>query len=332
MEHLFHVNKGFPVQVPLYADINDLRGNKDETSWDKARLKSHGDLQGHTPEEVARFFQSWLYFGFLHQFFEGLSDFSLLDFVARDGSGNHVITTSKLQYWLIEWFARATRIHTVQHVQRDLYEALNSLFAEIHDAAILFCSVGRSAPYQGPVYKGIPEDLSLSILVLFSALEKAATQVTTRRFHYDLGNSRLLIRLLHQRNWCPTDVEWLSLRNIDTLYSACTMDRPSPQVQHDRCQPWQCVAFHVEDESRYEQVHTNDCLGCATKCVPIEELTVLIHNDQIPLVAYIESEERLRRTSVSHDSRDSQGQEIRFVALSHVCEFMIDSRPREPER
>jgi hypothetical protein len=47
------------------------------------------------------------------------------------------------------------------------------------------------------------------------------------------------------------------------------------------------------------------------------------------LVAFIESEERLRMTSVSRDSRDSQGQEIRFVALSHVCEFMIDSRPRE---
>jgi hypothetical protein len=42
MEHLLHVNEGFPVQVPLYADINDLRGNKDETSWDKARLKSPG--------------------------------------------------------------------------------------------------------------------------------------------------------------------------------------------------------------------------------------------------------------------------------------------------
>ncbi|RFU33085.1 hypothetical protein B7463_g3213, partial [Scytalidium lignicola] len=91
------MNEGGIVEVPLYADINYLCGNEDQCQWDKAQLKSHGDFQGHAPDEIARFFQSRLYFGFLHRFFEGVPDFTLLDFVIPDGRGNHVVTTSRLQ-------------------------------------------------------------------------------------------------------------------------------------------------------------------------------------------------------------------------------------------
>ena len=331
MDHLFHIDRSILVHVPLYADIDNLLGNKNEASWDKGRLKNYGDLQGHSEDEVAQLFQSWLYFRFLHRFFEGLPAFSLLDFITQDENGKHNITTSKLQHWLIEWFVWTTNIYTVQYVQRSYYQTLNTLFAEVHDAATLFCTVGRSAPYKGPIYPGVPEDLSLSIIVLFAALEKAATQLTGLRFHFDLGNSRLLVRLLHKKNWCPTDVEWLSLRNIDTLYTAYTMDRPNPVVQHLSCQPWKCEAFYVADERNYEQAHVIGCSDCPSRGVPLEKLKALIENDQIPVLTFTEPDEEMQVVGVFFDSRSSQGEEIQFAALSHVCKCLMSVRLSEPE-
>jgi hypothetical protein len=89
MDHLFNFDEVGAIQVPLYGsnrfDGGPFASFPERQGLNRENLIEVGDLQGRTPDDVASFFQSWLYFSFLEEFFEG---FNASDFIttAKDGT------------------------------------------------------------------------------------------------------------------------------------------------------------------------------------------------------------------------------------------------------
>jgi hypothetical protein len=94
-----------------------------------------GDLQGRTPDDVASFFQSWLYFSFLEEFFAEVEGFNASDFITTAKDGTQIITTAKLPQYLAAWRSKArTRCANSPDFETALVRSMDHLFAEVYSA------------------------------------------------------------------------------------------------------------------------------------------------------------------------------------------------------
>lgn len=271
MDHLFNFDEVGAIQVPLYGsnrfDGGPFASFLERQGLNRENLIEVGDLQGRTPDDVASFFQSWLYFSFLEEFFAEVEGVNASDFITTAKDGTQIITTAKLPQYLAAWRSKArTRCAKSPDFETALVRSMDHLFAEVYSAGQRFVGDARAWPHDRAPMNGVPEPLALSIIVLFEALSKAARQVTRHSFNYDWQTSRLLIDRMERDGWCQSELNLLARMKIDTLYSASTMARPNVHRSHSNCAPHCCKAKQVTGHSSYTancRKHVNGCGGCS---------------------------------------------------------------------
>jgi hypothetical protein len=337
MDHLFSFEETQAIEVPVYNPVRRYVGPfhsfPQREGLDRKSLLELGDHQGRKPEDIASFFQCWLYFGLLKEFFAEIVEFDEFDFKATNEDGSQVITTAHLHRYLRTWAKKIGPLCTQDTEFEDkLISSVGSLFAEVYSAGQYFIGDGRGWPHDPAVMKGVPAPLALSIMVLVDALTKTVRQVTKYRVNYDWQTSKFLIDKMASDGWCRSELNFLARLKIDTLYSASTMTRPSRDRNHSNCTAHCCLTEQVTNYDSYLEKRRKHAEGCAgsSGCVEVKvdpmQLKDLIIADSVPLIYYDTAKGSLEIESTQLGEGNHSKS---YIALSHVCKYISCLAPNQ---
>lgn len=318
--------------------------------FDKARLLD-GDFQGRSSAELNEFFQSWLFFGILHEVLTTAGEqVNLADFVQTTSKGQRCITTLPLRKHLRRW--RQREINS----GRGLISTLFSLFGPpwyarlrvIDDCLLEAVTVTRklltsASPWSLPRAQQptvLPE-ICLSIIVLGSTLNTAKSSVIpqyvadTLLGHFgsdeSLGESIIsgqipymprdvpswgpadyTVSKLEESGWCPMEIERLKELSDSAMYF-------TSQVQRLRLNTARghdgCTREKCRayqiDNNLYRPQHRPDCGGCGEVQFLTADVATLVGLGQIPLVR-VEKKGNLIQPSLVPDNGSD------YIAISHI--------------
>ena len=118
-----------PVSIPYYDKFKFDNGNFSDfparCGFDKSGF-SFSDFSSVPWDDQTAFFQTWLFFGLIHECLGALSE----EFIDRS---SNTVTTQRLPYWGQKWrkglpyFSRSKRLAEYERVQRSLREACTVL-------------------------------------------------------------------------------------------------------------------------------------------------------------------------------------------------------------
>lgn len=287
-------------------------------------LLLRGDFGGRSDADLNEFFQSWLFFGMLHEVMTTAGEsVDLADFVKMNDNGQSVITTLPLRKHLLNWRERELRDG------RSLLWGLLSLFRTpwydrlriVDDClveAIKFtrtllspCALSSLPPARRPAL--LPE-ICLSIIILGSTLDRAKNAVVPAyvgdQAISNIGSDALLgqgllsgqmpymprdtmswgpaaytIGKLQERRWCPMEVEMLKELSDEGMYYISQMKRP----QLSNCKGHEdCTrskcVAYQVDDESYRSQHRNGCNGCDDISFRTAEVAEVVLRGQIPLI------------------------------------------------
>ena len=270
------------VEVPYLGgeyDGQEFEAFPARQHWDLERLK-RGDYQGRSIAAVARFLQTWLYFGMLQTVLD--IDIPTPDFVRVGDDGGRFITTRLLRTYLQNWKSQADREKASG--EADLSDSRNQRALDCLAYAHRFW-FGLDEEYRDRV---VGCEIGLSIHVLASALEHALTSVfdiPVQLAPWRLTRSAFVTRRMVGCGWCPSVVEQICSKNFLVFqYYASLLRAPSDAKVHENCRAGDpgCVAKNVVDAS-YVTRHHEACCDCEFIGIDMDGLRNIVQRDQIPL-------------------------------------------------
>lgn len=262
--------------------------------------------------ELESFYQTWLFFGLIHEMLGGFYVAEDFIYTCEDQCGyTKVISTSKLTTALEGWVAR------VQAVRAD------PLLTYAHVARCL-CLTQAALSIQA-VRTDFDPNIRLSLASLGQTLTYAANRAfsMTDPFQDDKCPTgwRQLIdddywkgRLL-AHGWCVSEVKLIldTTFSLQTLHFLAYLDKTDAEQSHHECDAQQCMLYQI-DLGKYRTRHVGKDCNCVELSINSETLYKILRSKVLPLIRVRQSQ-TLGELSV--DIVPSQPTS-RYVALSHV--------------
>lgn len=284
MDHFPPVSRPYdPVEVPYLGGEYDGEGFEGYPARQSLVLQKlqEGDCQGQPMDAIARFLQTWLYFGMMHAVL-GI-EISVADFIRVGDSQQRFVTTQRLRKYLQEWKSQVEQEKNSNSddslIPRN-QQALRCL-AQSHSFWFSLDAEQRDR-FVGP-------EIGLSIHILASTLEHALTSICdigVIAAPWRLTPSTFLTQRMRDRGWCPAVVQQICVQNHLALqYYASLLAPPSDPDQHERCHAEDpgCVAKNIV-EATYTTRHQEAGCGCDFIGPDLDMLRDIVQRDKIPLL------------------------------------------------
>lgn len=321
MDHLPVVTNPYePIDI-LYLGGKEYDGHSfveypERQCWHVNNLLQ-GDLQGRTTIEAAQFFQTWLYFGMLH---EALSSnegerVQLADFVRIDErSKQNFITTKRLPQLMESW----------QHRIKDMADA-KTYYDRFRNSMRVACGAWRDlmeASFQKNTNQLLSHEILLSIQILGAALDIGITEVVGSRTDYTwrtVPRSTWLMQRMIRQGWCPSVVEQISKPDASFLYYASLLGPPKRGSDHSSCSATDkaCLATTVKAGVPYVTKHATEGCSCDSVTIPTQDgspVASAIDRGDIPIIHLRDDGGELVVDIVAHKPSEP----ISYIAISHV--------------
>ena len=276
-------------------------------------LYSHQmQLASLSKHEIESFYQTWLFFGLIHEILGSLYVAEDHIYTCKDqGSHTKMVSTSKLITALEEWVARvqAGRVEptvTYAHVAQCLclthaalsIQAVRSNFDP--NIKLSIASLGQTFTYAVNKASNIT-----------NPVQDNKCPLTWRGLIHDsYWRGRLLAY-----GWCVCEVKLIldTTLSLQTLYFLSCLDKTSSEHSHERCDTLQCVAYQ-NDLDKYQTQHVSKDCTCMELSIDSEALYNILRTKSLPLIR-IKTGQTIGELTVDIvPSRPTS----RYVALSHV--------------
>ncbi|KAL6229196.1 hypothetical protein BDW75DRAFT_110239 [Aspergillus navahoensis] len=310
------------LEIPYFAGtVYDCRGffsYPERQNWDFRALRD-GRYGSRSATEAASFAQAWLFFGTLSQVTEIRIRGTGLIRVSPT-TGDLLITTERLNYYLDAWRIRTTR------------ETPDGRKQSLRIAKICLEFVLQ---YTTPTLI-VPEhpEVAVSIEILLITLYKAVGEIYGLRawdtvpsafansndnvWSFPGGNQHVM-RYLKERiiklGWCPHRLENLARFALsDTLYMLSLMGTRDLFVGHEECDIDICVGNQIDDQT-YNNTprHVKPDCECGFVEADIGGAVNIIQQGKIPIARIVvDNQQRVRLDVTSYEEG------MTYIAISHV--------------
>lgn len=316
MEHLLDSATPYMIVVPCHCveiyDEGEFDTYPSRQGWDIAALRAN-DFQGKTEDEALAFFQSWLYFGLLWEFFGSQPDFTLRKFLRTEGEEVKIITSQHLPGHLRYWQTEAQFQGAVE--QKAAFERTKSKLRMVYDVATDFLPgfpPNTRTDYRRSRWQ-VAGDVALSIQILADTLQVAGFHIYNCAYDLDWGFSPMLVERMRRQGWCPRAIgTCLQGQHIQMLYYASTLGPPLYSQGHTGCDMERC-AWEQIDEATYRTQHKAPCDRCVRVGPEASDLTAIYKNNDIPLFRFDTPNHRYQVVGTKLSGA--------YTAISHVCEY-----------
>ncbi len=276
-------------------------------------LYSHQmQLASLSKHEIESFYQTWLFFGLIHEILGSLYVAEDLIYTCEDaGHCSKAVSTSKLTVALDEWVARV-QAGTVQPPVT---------YSHIAQALCLTCA----ALSVQAVRSKLDPILKLSLASLGQTLTYAANKAFNiidivhdnkcPMIWCELLDGDYWQRRLLAQGWCVTESKLIldTTLSLQTLHFLACLDKTDSKQSHVGCDLRQCTAYQ-NDLGRYRTQHVSKDCHCEDLSIEPEALCNILETSALPLIR-VRPGQTLGELSVDIvASRPTS----RYVALSHV--------------
>ena len=261
--------------------------------------------------ELESFYQTWLFFGLLHEILGSVCVAEDFIYTCEDQCGyTTAVSTSKLKPALEEWVAR---------VQADTE---NPPVTYAHVAQCL--CILHAALHVGTLGSNLDPTIKLSLASFGQNLAYAANKAFSIEnpvqnkcpstwcmlIDDDYWKARFLAH-----GWCATEVRLIleDTLSLQTRHFLACIDKSDAEQDHQYCDTQQCMVYQ-NDLGAYQTKHVRKECDCETLCIDPEVLSNILRTKALPLI-------RVRRgQTLGELSVDvvASRPESRYVALSHV--------------
>jgi hypothetical protein len=265
--------------------------------------------------DLGPFIQTWLYFGLLFEFLEGIEQLAndiVLDwiydkFLARDKDGTYPdslpIISPVLNLW--HWKPQYQEINACKQRCDHLFECLMLTIGTLRMSGL---------------------DLEHRIIYSISALAECLTTficyVSKNLNHgskhpIPWGNGFLTADVgkeMLAAGWCPSDIESVKLKyfSLQTLHMLSKMDRLNSAHGHTRCNRHQCLLYQINDN--YKVAHIPETCHCSKHLFDLDAVIAALQKPNvIPLLKILGDDAEQLEVEVIESSSDTV-----YVAISHV--------------
>ena len=275
--------------------------------------RSHQTQLASLPKrDLESFYQTWLFFGLLHEILGSVCVAEDFIYTCEDQCGyTTAVSTSKLKPALEEWIA---------HVQADT-ETPPVTYAHV---AQCLCML-HAALYVGTLGSSLDPTIKLSLASLGQTLAYAANKAFSKT--YSLQNVKcpstwcMLIDDDYWRarflahGWCVTEIRLIldDTLSLQTRHFLACIDKRDAERNHQYCDTQQCMVYQ-NDLGAYQTKHVHKGCDCQILVIDPNILSNILRNQALPLI-------RIRRgQTLGELSIDivASRPESRYVALSHV--------------
>ncbi|KAG6988574.1 hypothetical protein G7Y79_00071g097450 [Physcia stellaris] len=256
-------------------------------------------------DELEDFFQTWLFFGLIHEFMGELCNRET--FFRKFDDGKVVLSTSALPDIVSQWAASikcGSSSLSYDHVAQCLHRVVTTL---------------RAA---GPAFD---PNIELSIASLGELLEFAANEAfDTKDLTVDnkcpgswsgMIEDDYWLGPMQESRWCPSQIKVIldASGSLQARHFFANLDPAEPFIAHDNCDGNKCVRLQ-NDLTTYKTRHlTSECC-CDELLVDAKRLDEVLMSGSLPLLDITEGQS-LSELSVSIVPSTSS---TPWVALSHV--------------
>ena len=282
-------------------------------SFSNRLLYSHQtQLASLSTHDIGSFYQTWLFFGLIHEILGSLCVPEDLIYTCEDHCGyTKAVSTSKVIPALEEWVARVQtgKVEpsvTYAHIAQCLcltHAALSIPAVRSHFDPTLqlsLASLGQTFTYAANAAFGITN------------INKDNKCPSTWCMLIDDGywKERLLAH-----GWCMTEVKLMldNAMSLQTLHFIANLDKTDAGQNHQACNTQQCMIYQ-NNLGTYRTQHVNKDCHCPELFIDQEALHDILRTKALPLIR-VRPSQNLEALSI--DVVASQPTS-RFVALSHV--------------
>ena len=312
MEHLPPVvDPQDPLRIPYLGgefDGKDFEGYPTRQGLDLQGLQQ-GDLQGRSRADVARFLQTWLYFGLLHGVL-GI-EIATKDFTRTGESDQRCITTQNLRDYLRRWRLIVDQERKGSSDDSCIPRNQRALECLTYSHAFWFVMDEKQRNDL------VCSEIGLSIHLLASALEHALTSICdipVVKVPWRLMRNDFLTQRMLRNGWCPSVIEQICThQHLAFQYYASLLKAPSKPDEHIQCRAGDagCKAKNVSNEI-YATRHAEIDCKCEDIAVDLSQLRNLVDHGDVPLIL-VEHEAAKPTLKLVGFEKGMQ-----YTALSHV--------------
>ena len=282
-------------------------------SFPSTLLYSHQmQLASLSTHDIGSFYQTWLFFGLIHEILGSLCVPEDFIYTCEDHCGyTKAVSTSKIIPALEEWVAR---VQTGRVKPSVTYAHIAQCLCLTHAALCI---------------RAVRSDFDPTIQLSLASLGQTFTYATNAAFGItdivkdnkcpsswrvltDDGywKERLLVH-----GWCMTEVKLMldNALSLQTLHFIANIDKTDAGQNHQACDAQQCMIYQ-NDLGTYRTQHVNKNCDCPELFIDQEALYAILRTKALPLIR-VRPSHTLEALSV--DVAASQPTS-RYVALSHV--------------
>ena len=281
--------------------------------WPGQLLYSHQmQLASLSNQEINSFYQTWLFFGLIHEILGNL--YVAEDLIYTCGNAGHyskAISTCKLIVVLDEWVARvqAGTVDppvTYAHVAQCLcltHAALSVQAVRSHVDPIIMLSLAS-----------LGQTLTYAANKAFNITDLVQDNKCPRTWCLLLDGDYWHARFL-AHGWCATEIKLIldTTMSLQTLHFLACLDKTESEQSHQGCGLQQCTAYQ-NDLSSYQTQHISRECNCEELSIDSEAVYNILKTSALPLIR-VKSDQTLRELSVDIVASQLTS---RYVALSHV--------------
>jgi hypothetical protein len=278
--------------------------------WTDAQL-NYPPTSGHSGDKIAQFFQTWLWFGLLFEFFRRPAQ--IADFVVHTADGKSLLSTRNLNSLISTWILREEKFS--KETRRKRAAHLNKVLWSVHRVLSVWGQI------QYDPFPGTWVTISLSILgetldrawkVSYLDLTPRTRKQSTRSERADnwpVDAGRIISMRMSQNGWCQSAIRKLSgPQTTAGMYFASRMQIPGLGVSHSRCSANTCVAYQ-KTLLEYKTKHRTEGCRCEDIFTDNEKVIAILERGKIPVVSFTEK----GGICVLEATVDTK-----YVAISHV--------------
>ena len=289
--------------------------------------------------------QRWLYFEVLAQVFGHLPEYNWEDFVKKDRSDMHYITTIKLPGYLKRWLDSEKKSEANERKSRLIR------IQQVLDRARFFVSQHCAVPSRKdrPTWE-INDLLALSLMILGETLTRALSLIQ-RKLGFRIegwcshdvrsqgwGYSKLILQKLDDDGWCAKAIHMLQAllrgNSIGLVYLFTIRSSSSKGSDHEQCTATVCKEMEIRKiQKRPERAQYHYCKStssdfcsepeyaggqiqkppdCTIKSVDGRTLAGIINKGNIPLLQYRRATRDLQVVEMNQSFEKS------YAIFSHV--------------
>jgi hypothetical protein len=275
--------------------------------WKKDCLRDRGDITrggSKTLKQIVSFWQSWLYFGFMHSVFD--VPIRTEDFICLNDRDQRIITTRCLPQYLLRWSEEVSRLSN--HERHPYIASLDRTLSAM-SAYFKKCAMEDSP---------LPAEVVLSIVILHRTIvcfKLILFPASININEWWAGKAAALLdSQMYANGWCKSDVFMLKQRVSSLgIYFSNSLGPRLDNRDHSSCTNTICARLQ-NDEIQYETQHIE--LECKCKHLHIDSqlLSSIIQKEAVPLVMFSSDAGR----GVSEINIVESNWNTPFVAISHV--------------